>query len=188
MQARQQGCHAGKKKEIDFRMKSSFLPQWQPCCPVPPHHTPLSIILGVFRSCLWWWLILGLKTLEWARQALYPSFIALEGLVTFWRLSRRFGGFFQPLAGFFQPSGGFPARFCQKSPEIWPRWSFLPPRPQSCSRNHGGRSRRSREEHRPSSGLNQVSYTSLLLIVSLGCYTGGSRRGRTPPCCMGAHG
>ena len=104
---------------------------------------------------------------EWARQALYPPFIALEGLVTFWRLSRRFGGFFQPLAGFFQPSGGFSARFCQKSPEIWPRWSFLPPRPQSCSRNHGGRSRRSWEEHRPSSGLNQVSYTSLLLIVSL---------------------
>ena len=35
----QQGCQLGKKKKIDFRMKSYFLPRWQPCCPVL-HTTP----------------------------------------------------------------------------------------------------------------------------------------------------
>ena len=34
----QQSCQVGKKKKIDFQMKSYFLPLWQLCCPASAPH------------------------------------------------------------------------------------------------------------------------------------------------------
>ena len=48
MQAGQQSWHGWKKKAIDFRMKSLFLPPMTALLSGPPHHAPRAIIVWGF--------------------------------------------------------------------------------------------------------------------------------------------